>query len=75
MATEGTPLVTPYVITAPSDISATQASRFPVDPSSWGILIDVDAEMVGDKISASLAGSLSPEGDHLEPTTGQIWPR
>lgn len=75
MSTEGTPLVTPYEISAPSDISGTEASRFPVDPSSWGILTAVDFELIISKLTANFTGALLPEGDHLEPTIGQIWPR
>jgi hypothetical protein len=75
MATEGTPLVTPFTLPAPSDISGTEASRFPVDPSSWGVLADVDFGLTIDRLTANFAGALLPEGDHLEPTIGQIWPR
>lgn len=34
---------------------------------------DADLKFTG--ITAMLTGSLRPEGDHVEPTIGQIWPR
>jgi hypothetical protein len=35
---------------------------------------DYDGVLSFDAITGTLTGSLSPEGDHLEPTIGQIWP-
>lgn len=68
-------LVTPFVLTSMEDVTATYPSRFPVPPTAGGFLVDVDFEMAGDRVSANFAGALTPEGDFLEPTTGQIWPR
>jgi hypothetical protein len=77
MATQGTPLIEPYTPGAPSRISAIETNRFPDPPLAWGFMTDFDdydGVLSFDAITGTLTGSLSPEGDHLEPTIGQIWP-
>lgn len=68
-------LVTPYQVAAIDQLSAPIAGRFPVPPVAWAFLIDVDLEMFFDTIEKAYFGAMNPEGTHLEPTIGQIWPR
>lgn len=35
--------------------------------------VETDPKFTG--ITAMLTGALRPEGNHVEPTIGQIWPR
>lgn len=54
-------------------------SRFPTPPAAFGFLIDPTTELAFDRLQpvsgGTLIGVLLPEGDYLEPTLGQIWPR
>lgn len=77
-------LVDPWVMETVVDftIDTVLAARFPTPPSALGFLTDVyDGEgepiygLDGLEPPYFLTGSLYPESDYLEPTTGQIWPR
>jgi hypothetical protein len=60
---------------APGRLSAPIANEFPTPPSAWGFLASVDAQMEHDGVSGQYGNAFHPEGTHLEPTIGQIWPR
>ena len=53
------------------------ANRFPVPQMALGVCADLD--LVLDPLAIIspyyVMNALHPEGTHLEPTTGQIWPR
>jgi hypothetical protein len=69
-------LIEPYVMADTELITGTEASRFPVPPSAFGFLIDEFAEdFPYDGVDGILTSALTVEATHLEPTTGQIWPR
>lgn len=70
-------LTTPEVV-ADVDHVAPETAAFPVPPTAWGFAktphqVGDDVEVTG--VTAVITGALVVEGDYLEPTTGQIWPR
>src|SRR4051812_38926397 len=64
-----TGLTSPYLIT----------NRFPVPPTAVAFLTGVDAffetPIIIEGVTKVIGSALAPEGDFLEPTKGQIWPR
>lgn len=71
------------LITIPTGTSRVEAlnitNRFPTPPAAFGFLITPIIDFAFDRmdpvIGGTLIGVLLPEGDYLEPTRGQIWPR
>jgi hypothetical protein len=76
MTTFGT-LISPLEITSVEGISAPIAQRFPVPKAAWGYCVNTDAEWVIEGLGSPyyVSGSLTAEGNYLETTIGQIWPR
>lgn len=72
-----TDLVCPTEFTGVDAFSAPVAARFPVPSLSWGFCIDLGLEFPLMTVGSPyyIMNAVSPEGDYLEPTTGQIWPR
>ena len=63
--------------TPPEAISAQVQSAFPYPPAAFGFMIDVELDLQFDRLETPyvLTSALVAEGSHMEPTTGQIWPR
>lgn len=70
-------LMMPYEVTGVSGVSEIVLDRFEVPAVAWGFLLDLEDDVSFDKIESPyvVAGALTSEGDYLEPTIGQIWPR
>jgi hypothetical protein len=78
-------LIDLFVLTRPtiSDVGAVNyGNRFPTPPSAFGFLTmifdpegDLPYRFDGLGPPYNIIGALLPEGQYLEPTIGQIWPR
>lgn len=75
MATIAT-CITPHEIATVDAVSAPITARFPVPATAWGFCTEVaDAVIPIERVNRYLMGVLHAEGDHMEPTIGQIWPQ
>lgn len=70
-------IICPTDFTDVGGFSAPITARFPVPSLSWGFCIDLGLEFPLVHVGSPyyIMNAVAPEGDYLEPTTGQIWPR
>lgn len=70
-------LVDVELVASPDGVTGTLTNRFPVPPTAGGFCVDVDTGLDVSGLDGAhiIVGALLPEGDYLEPTIGQIWPR